>query len=93
METMQILVLLGVVGVVFGILGCWIASQKHRSEGEGFILGSCLAHWGSLSRPCCRRLRGPRSHRRSRQRSLRRRNSTGFRSSTQTRRARGGERA
>lgn len=35
---MEFLIPIVVVAVVFGILGCWIASQKRRDQTEGFIL-------------------------------------------------------
>lgn len=38
MEFLIPIVVVAVV-VVFGILGCWIASQKRRDQTEGFILG------------------------------------------------------
>jgi hypothetical protein len=42
------LVIFVVMGVVFGLLGAWIASQKNRSEGEGLALGCIFGPFGAL---------------------------------------------
>jgi hypothetical protein len=41
-----------VVAAVFGFLGLWIAAQKNRSEGEGFLLGALFGPFGALIEAC-----------------------------------------
>ena len=40
---MEYLCVFALIWGVFGILGSWIASQKGRDAGEGFILGFLFA--------------------------------------------------
>jgi hypothetical protein len=46
MEGILLVCLVG--GVVFGMLGTWIASQKNRDSGEGFALGCLFGPFGAL---------------------------------------------
>lgn len=45
---MEYLLFLAVVWGIFGFLGMWIASQKGRSEAEGFLLGLLFGPLGAL---------------------------------------------
>jgi uncharacterized membrane protein YeaQ/YmgE (transglycosylase-associated protein family) len=47
MEIVIVLVCL-VVGLIFGGLGSWIANQKRRDGGEGFVLGFLFGPFGCL---------------------------------------------
>jgi len=43
---MAVLIVLLVIWLHFGALGAWVAKQKGRSLGEGFILGILFAFLG-----------------------------------------------
>src|SRR5437588_52348 len=45
---MEVLIVFGIVWIIFGCLGAWIANQKHRDGGEGFILGLLFGPIGCL---------------------------------------------
>ncbi len=45
---MEIIVYWLVFGVIFGALGAWIANEKHRDQGEGFILGFLFCPLGVI---------------------------------------------
>jgi hypothetical protein len=45
---MEYLVVIGVVWLIFAGLGSWIASQKRRDGGEGFLLGLLFGPFGCL---------------------------------------------
>jgi uncharacterized membrane protein YeaQ/YmgE (transglycosylase-associated protein family) len=44
--TIALAVVIGIV--IFGLLGGWVAGEKHRHEGEGFLLGFFLGPYGVL---------------------------------------------
>jgi hypothetical protein len=44
----ELFIVLGVLAVVFAILGRWVATQKGRQEGEGFALGCLFGPLGVL---------------------------------------------
>ena len=44
----MVLLILLVVGVVFGFLGVFVATQKRRSDAEGFFLGFLFGPLGVL---------------------------------------------
>jgi hypothetical protein len=48
MELPSILLLAAIAGTVFGFLGMFVADQKGRSGGEGFLLGFLFGPLGCL---------------------------------------------
>ena len=45
---MEFLIVLVVFGVIFGALGSWIAKERHRDQGEGFVLGFLFGPLGVI---------------------------------------------
>ena len=87
---MEILIpIVVVVALAFATLGAWIASQKNRDGGEGFILGLLFGPVGVIIEAVLPTLASPR--RRRWQENSRRRNRTGFRSNGAASGAGGGE--
>jgi hypothetical protein len=48
LNPMELLIVVGVIWLIFACLGTWIANQKHRAGGEGFILGFLFGPLGCL---------------------------------------------